>query len=484
MAAGLRAAALACHAQLPFFSVPRGDEAIYREVARRIAGGDLLGGTDVLLLSPLYFYLLGFTELLTGGADPAIRWVQIGLGVGTVWLVYRAVGELILRRGWALLAAGITACYGPFLLYEGLVLGATLAVFLHALWLWVMLRAMDSPTEGRRWAHVGLALGLCILSRPNATLLLLPVGLALWWSLPDGKGRARGLAIVGSLVLSLILALGVRNELAAGEFVTLPDHGGYNFYVGNGPGATGTFRLTDVHDRPFVLGEQRVEYHRVAEERAGRELTPAEADRFWYRASFDHMAARPATAARLLVEKLWLFWNGRELPNNYDHAFMRLVNPVLGAPLVQYAWICPLALLGTLWMAVGPSAKERVVAASIVCGCAAVVLFFVVGRYRLPVVPWLIVAATVAWAKLWELFETGQSARVAAAVGVLIFATGLAWAPKMPRAHDWEYLMMGYAYTQTDPPRTDEAIGAFERALAINPRNALAAKALEATVTR
>ncbi len=48
------------------------------------------------------------------------------------------------------------------------------------------------------------------------------------------------LLVAGVLTIAPVT---LRNYVASGEAVLVSDAGGFNFYIGNGPGANGTFRI-------------------------------------------------------------------------------------------------------------------------------------------------------------------------------------------------------------------------------------------------
>jgi len=77
-------------AHYPNFRVPYagGDAALYHELAKRVAAGDLALGTDVYHYSPIYAYLLGLLYALFGDGPWVARLLNVVLGTGTVALVF------------------------------------------------------------------------------------------------------------------------------------------------------------------------------------------------------------------------------------------------------------------------------------------------------------------------------------------------------------------------------------------------------------
>ena len=91
------------------------DHLYYLNWALRIAGGDWFG-SEGFEQGPLYAYCLGVAFLL-GLNETLVLVLQLGLGLITPLLVYE-VGRRLFEQKTALLAALLTASYGPLVFYE------------------------------------------------------------------------------------------------------------------------------------------------------------------------------------------------------------------------------------------------------------------------------------------------------------------------------------------------------------------------------
>jgi tetratricopeptide (TPR) repeat protein len=237
--------------------------------------------------------------------------------------------------------------------------------------------------------------------------------------------------------------------------------------VGNGPGASGTYRIPDEVPSSGSNRDAMVEYRRVAERRMGRRLTLVEADRYWRDLTLRTIARHPVTWLRLLVEKTWLFWNAREIPNTEDYSFVRRLNPVLGLPLIQFSAVAPLALLGTLLWLTRARRGEALVAGINVTFMAALVAFFIVARYRVPALPGLIIAA-VGFVRALALAARARSTKALALGAIALVATlPVVFAAKVPKPFDDEWYKLGVAYHRQG--RLTEAEHAYQQALRIEP---------------
>ncbi|MFZ0545949.1 MAG: glycosyltransferase family 39 protein, partial [Candidatus Promineifilaceae bacterium] len=113
-----------------------------------------------------------------------IRLASIGLGVGTIVVVFR-LGRLLFDDRIALLAAALTAFNPMFLFVSAAVNNDSLAILLGHVGLYLLVRLwLDTPeprTSWRPYLALGIVLGLGLLTKLNLGGLLGLAGLALAW---------------------------------------------------------------------------------------------------------------------------------------------------------------------------------------------------------------------------------------------------------------------------------------------------------------
>jgi len=180
------------------------------------------------------------------GVHPlAVRLVQSILGgLLLPWLVYRLARRAVSERPRiALIAAGVAAVYGYFVLYAAALMTET---FFIALLLWAMeasLRVEAALREGRvppvvPVLEIGLSLGLATLMRqsilPWAPVLFLWL---LWRARRVGPLRAVAcrFALAGVIICALIAPWTYRNYRVYGEFLLLNSSTGYAMYSAQHP---------------------------------------------------------------------------------------------------------------------------------------------------------------------------------------------------------------------------------------------------------
>jgi len=407
---------------IPLFYFLAGDDRTYDEWAQRIAAGDWVG-SGVFYQAPLYPYFLGILQLTFGHNLWAIRIVQALLGSVSCVLVFLACGKLFSRAA-AITAGLLLAFYAPAIFFDGVIDKSVLDIFLLSLLVWLLLRAASLP-YWRQWLAAGALLGLLGLSRENALVLALvvPLWIALYFSAQSLQIRA---AWIGAFVVGLLLVLvpvGLRNLAVGGEFTLTTSQLGANFFIGNNPGADGTYG--SVHN---IIGEPHLEgadASRLAERETGRKMTPGEASDFWLKKSWTYIRSEPLQWGRLLAKKWLMVWNAREVEDSDDFYIYSQWSALLGA----LAWITHFGVLAPL-AAVGLWASRRrwrtlwLLYAMIASLALSVAVFYVFGRYRFPLVPLLALFAGAGIVESLTLVRTRATHSLTAA-GVVLLATSV-----------------------------------------------------------
>ncbi len=367
------------------------DSFIYHDWARRIVAGDFLLGDKLFTLSPFYSYVLALVYGLAGSDMFTAILVQLLLGVVGIALMY-AAGEAVFNRLTGVLAAAFSAFYGYYLLVEGLVLSEAFLPVATAFFVFWTARAMKQ-TKLWHFALSGLAVGFLFSIRPQYFLvvLLLPLfGLIMAGrpsrpDLPDRKTMVRRLAW-GALGAALMVApLTIRNYAATGEPVLLTLAGGVNFYIGNGPDATGTWQVP-----PGFRMTQAGMFEDFAKAAGGTEFEAAHSAH-WFKKGLGSIADDPLRWVRLMGKKAALFWNKAEVPVNFD---ISLFETHLASTRFAFIPFFAVGALGLLGMALALYFRRAGWLLVVVVGYfVGMILFFVSARYRVAAVPVLILFA-------------------------------------------------------------------------------------------
>lgn len=447
------------------------DPAYYHRWALRIVGGDWVG-EGVFYGLPLYPYFLAAILAVSGLSLAAVKAAQIALGLGALYFVYRT-GEKLGGRPTGLLAAALGAVYGPLFFYESLVIPEALGVTLYAAALYLLLAYLEKRTVASA-ARLGAVAGLATLTK--AGILLFIVVLAVW-GLLRGKGRPGGAKAPAVLFLAywaVLLPVTAHNAYYGKDTVLLSSHSGFNFYVGNNPAAEGVFKAP-----PGVgtnVESQARDARLIAESAVGRPLKPSEVSKYWSAQAWAYIRQNPLDAASLWLRKFALFHDAREISDVQDYAFERNFNSMLRLPWLDFGWIVPLVFVGGLYAVRSGGAAGRSAVLWVLGYTAAVCLYFVNARYRVPLLPAYLVLAAYGVTRLWRDARSGRWMMLTLAVVIGAAGFGLSQMRLVgtPRTSQW--VNTGDVFMKQQ--RFAEAERCYRKALELDGRFAKAYLAL------
>lgn len=373
------------------------DDAVYVQLARRVASGDLLLAPDAFFLAPFYTYFLGAVFAATDGLLLAARSAQILLGTAAVLLVLDTARQWFGRRT-GLVSGALAAGTGLFAFNEVLISQSSIDPFLTALSSFALTRAVRGGSI-RTFLLAGLASAALVLNRPNALACALAAGLV-WLATQRSKAAGRQ-ALAFALGLALLIApVTLRNRVVTGEWVLVTSHGGLNLVIGNGPGADGLWRrIPGVRDN---VNGQVEDVRRIAGAALGHPASAGEASAYFSGLAWRWMRSQPWDALRLFFRKLALTVSATDAPLNYSYAYFAHDEATLLRWLVVGPWLLvPLGLFGLVVAAPVGGARGAFAAwASFVPSYAVgLAAFFVASRYRLPLFVGLLpgAGAAVVW---------------------------------------------------------------------------------------
>jgi tetratricopeptide (TPR) repeat protein len=458
----------------PFFDALLGDARSYDAWGHRIAAGDVIG-RNVFYQAPLYAYFLG-AIYACGGNLLAVRVCQAIVGAAACAFLAGAGGRLF-GRGAGLVAGLLLAFYAPAIFFDGLIQKSVLDIFLLCLLLALLADLMGNATSSAcppvvrnwRWLSVGAVVGALALTRENA-LIFMPVVLAwIWWGLRSStaaRAWAAAMVIAGAFVV--LLPVGVRNEIVGGEFHLTTAQSGSNFFIGNQTRADGTYV-------PLRPGRGSPEYEQadateLASRAAGRQLSAGEVSGYWTGRALDYIRSHPVDWMRLEVRKFRLLWNDAEILDTESQESHEDYSPVLFllARVARFGVLMPLACLG-LWISWGDRRRLWLLYVMTAAYSMSVLAFYVVARYRLPIVPILMMFGGLAVVRGRAFVSTLKPA--GATTGLAILAVVTLWSNITAASGD---AMRAASYqnlgtTRQEAGRLDEAAEAFRHALALEP---------------
>ena len=397
------------------------DTAYYVSLSTRIASEGVMAPTGAFFVSPLYVYFLA-AVFAAGGSQLAAQLVQIALGAIAVGLFFATARHWFGERA-ALVAAALTILTGIFTFNEILILQSSLDPFLVSCALYTLTRTSARLRDATArqafgaFAAAGASLGLLALNRPNA--IVFAVAAAAMVSFSEVRnGRVKRSAVLVTTLLTVLAANAARNYAVSGEFVLIASHGGLNLYIGNHDRADGTY--TPVPGITPSIAGQATDSTRVAESSTGRRLSSGEVSSYFAWRAFDWVIGHPADALRLWIRKIGILFNRIDVPLNYSYAFYARESSFLRVLAVGPWLLLPLGLVGLFWPSLRTNHRGYWVWAMFVpVYGAAVVLFFVTDRYRMPLLVPLCAAAGAALVRCFDLMRARQFAVLLRPVGAI-----------------------------------------------------------------
>jgi hypothetical protein len=418
VALAFRLAVLVQTAATPYLEVANIDSGSYQQWARELVANGWWPVRN-FYQSPFYAYFLGVLYRVFGDGPWAPRFAQIVLGSLTPVVVY-AIGTRLFTRRAAWVGGLLVALYAPLVLEEVTLSKTTPLLVVAVAGVAAYLRYGPGAHPGGL-AVAGWLTGLAVV---GVAQWLLPFAvLAAWlpWLAVGARGRrlVAVAAFAGAALLTMAPVIG-WNTLRGGGLVLTSGGGGLNLYSGNNERATG-LAASPIGLRDIPEYEEE-DARRLAEQGVGRPLSPAEVDRYWSSRAWAWIRDHPGDWLLLLRRKITVLWNAYEIPDNYHFAFMREHFLTTLAGGVTLGVVAPLALVGLglpFWRRRGLVAFNAVWLAYMVTP----LIYYVRGRYRLPLVPFLALLAGVGVERLVRAAQARRWGHLGGLAAGLLVAT-------------------------------------------------------------
>jgi tetratricopeptide (TPR) repeat protein len=461
----------------PLMTTTTGDPKVYDNRALEIERGQWLGDEVFFHSSPVYPYILGVTYKLFGHSYPAVWVIQSLFGIGSCLLIFSIAMKLFGKRE-GLVAGVIAALYAPFVFFDFEILMITYVLFFTLLALRLLIAYRDNPSAWLALAS-GAATGVSALGKPNI-LLFVPAALFWMWWVFRGTERAKrawqGVVLLVAGTAVVVLPMTISNYAISGDFVLTSSNGGINFWIGNNEQADGTF-LVPADMRADLYGGSKL----AAEQALGHSLSPSEVSSYWFDKGLEFVKAHPGRDLKLLGRKLLLFWNAYEIPNHYDLNYFRTVSKTLRFDPFVFGWVIPFGFLGIY---ASRKSWRKHLLLYLFAGAYLVSLlpFFVTSRYRLPVVPVMIIfcASGVLW--LWERVRARQWAGTFIPMALLVVALVVVNLPLVDFSFGPQYAIIGAIYR--DAGDYGKAVEHYRLATEASPDFDLAYNSLGSSLSR
>lgn len=380
---------------------PLADASWYHATAASLARGEGLAvqGQPTAYRGPGYSFLLSLAYRV-GGDNPALAWLWGMLATAVIVIALHRIGGQLYDEGVGRLAACMGALYPALVLMTGQVMSdLPFVAGLLALIAYVLACA---PYRLVSCLVAGLGIGLLTLVRPVAIGLIVVVPLIWMLRKPDGCKFALALAMIVPSFLLCVSPWVLRNQAVFGAPV-LGTNLGMNAYGGNRPGASG--------------GADRFELPPQVE--ASGDANEAQRDALLLRAAMDFVIAHPVDALAKVPGALLhlylletevvsaLFQGPHPSPASAKHA-------LYGLSQFSYAAVLMVLLIRILsWQH-----REQRPRGTQWAGCLIAAYFTAVclvlhaqDRYRLPILPWMLIEGSVVLTRLAAYLDASVSLR-------------------------------------------------------------------------
>jgi len=383
----------------PYFTAipPDTDQAFYAEWARNLLNGTW-PGNRAFFNSPYYPYYLALIYTI-GEDNYTPRIIQMLMGVLTCALVYQ-IGTTIAGRRTGLIAAVLISLYGPIAFYNQEYTTAPHNMLLVTSAVYFALRLSKNQNPINALA-LGTAVGFGTLGQPQIAIILPAILIWLWH-----KRISRVLISYAAVLFPFAIIVGLptaHNLIAANQLGVVTTSGPYNLYIGNNPDATGTFYVIDpAVRRSFDNSDYLI-------------------------AVVDYIRQQPASWLFLTANKTasYLLRSDAELGSNVNYHYWGVAySPTLQRLPLNLELVVIFALVSLPMVRRKPSFS--LLFACILSYSLATIVIFVQARFRIVIMPLVLIVMAAAIHEMWIRFSHSKSRKW---VLLLLGAVLLAYLP-------------------------------------------------------
>ncbi len=400
------------------------DSLFHDRWAKRIAGGDVLG-SEPFFRAPLYIYILGLIYWLTENSLLAARIFGHAVGLLGVAATYLIARRLFNTRT-AVLAAIFHALYPIAMYFESeLLVDSFFTTLLEYSVLLFLISIERKSLKSLFWC--GIVLGLAAIARP-LVLGLIPVFFVWHYFERDNiRQFSKKGAILALGIIIPILPVTLRNVTVGHDFVLIASSGGINFHIGNNDYADG---YSASLPPPYLNTWEIKDIKYLAEKETGKELKPSEISSYFFGKGLNWIKENPLRFLVLTLKKWKFIFNNLEISNNRNLNYFFGTIGILKIIPLDFAIISGLAAMGIFSLLYSGGKYGRrawFIPILILMYALLISLFFINARFRLPMLPLMMVFSafggmSIAEAAIRPSFNLKNTLTVAAGVVFLIIA--------------------------------------------------------------
>jgi superkiller protein 3 len=373
---------------------------------------------DLIYLNALYPFFLALIYAIFGHYHLPVIIIQGIIDSISCLLIYN-ISVKLFNKKVGFIAGLIYAFYGIAIFYTGVLLASTLIISLTLLFINLLLIAHKTK-KLNLFFIAGLFFGLVFLARQNIILFIIILPVWFFRYVKKFKDTIKpGQNFIGFLLgfIVIISLITIRNYSIEKRLYPFSSHGGINFYIGNNSKATGQFMSPNgISQSPIEQVRSSISY---VQKEYGAEISPSKISHYWFNKGLNFIKDSPVQALSITFKKFILFWRKEEIPLNINYHFTKTLVPILKLPWISFGFITPLAIWG-IFLSLRRKKDVLLIILYIFSYMISIILFFVCARYRLPVVPFLIIFSSYTLYEYIKSIKMKQFKTILSSIIILI----------------------------------------------------------------
>jgi 4-amino-4-deoxy-L-arabinose transferase-like glycosyltransferase len=347
---------------------------------------------------PVYPLFLVSVFLLIGTSTFSIILIEIiqaFLGALACLLLYE-IALSLLNRTVALVAAFVYAVYPTLVFMCGQISAVNFYVFLNILLLFILFKAKES-TKWLAFAAAGVVFSLLVLARTDV-LILLPAVL-IWLLITLRTHRIRTMSAFTAASLLLVIVWTYRNYRVFGQPAPISTSTGYNLWIGQNEHATGTRGEYTIP--PFTETDEMWErIHALTQDRSYE----IKRNDLYLQEALSFMKHNPGKVLVLGLKKLMYYWG--------HYWGITFTYPQANSPAYWLPWffILPFFVIG-LAISFRNWKQYLLLYFYFLFSTLTIMVFFVIPRYRLFILPLVLLFAAHGIVQCVDWFERLRAPR-------------------------------------------------------------------------
>lgn len=390
----------------------------YTEYAKQMVKGEYTAHQGAYYYQPFYYAVFLRSLFTVFGSDPlVIVFAQALLGALTV-LLTGLIGAKLGGKKAGIVAAIMMTLFRNHILYTPYALMAVLQTFLITLSVYLVFEAFKKK-KLLNWGLVGLVMSCSILTRGNFLLLIPFIVFFIWRSEKESIKKVLLSALVFlAMVYIPQLPFSIKNYQVKGEWTGPSIAGDVVIGIGNNPDApAGTMDEEYQHYIHYDSYDEFTHWQKVANN-GGKPL--GDSVKSW-------IVANPLEWVELKFRVLSLYLSNNECYNNITLKQNAKYVPWLNSLLLLDFWIVAIPFFVLfLRVLVQRDFKKRRMNLALTCVVVytgSIVLFYVLSRYKLPIIPLMAACAGAELVRWRHILTAGNKRRKIILAFTLIFAT-------------------------------------------------------------